>query len=211
MNHSKIYSQIIERAKDRTLTGYKESHHIVPKCIGGKDDLDNLVDLTPEEHYVCHQLLCRIYPDHKGIWYSALTMSMNNGKNGRSNKLYGWLKRGYASKLAHPCKIYDQQEGKWLSFESHRQAADHIGCNKSGVTELINGNRRAIYGRYTKDVIKKTHGTCIAIKLLDTLTNKVLNFESHKEAAEALGCSAPTVRGHINGLSKLLLKRYKAL
>ena len=35
MNYKKIYQQLIDRALSRTLTGYKERHHIVPKCMGG--------------------------------------------------------------------------------------------------------------------------------------------------------------------------------
>ena len=33
MNYQKIYSQIIERAKNRQLEGYKEKHHILPITI----------------------------------------------------------------------------------------------------------------------------------------------------------------------------------
>ena len=54
MNYQQIYNNIISRGKSRMLTEYKENHHIIPRCMGGKDDSDNLVDLTPEEHYVCH-------------------------------------------------------------------------------------------------------------------------------------------------------------
>lgn len=38
---------------------YCEQHHIVPKCLGGADSLDNLVNLTPREHYIAHLLLAK--------------------------------------------------------------------------------------------------------------------------------------------------------
>ncbi|XAO17074.1 homing endonuclease [Escherichia phage FL23] len=60
MNYEKIYNSLIDRARNRALTGYKERHHIIPKCLGGSNDASNLVDLTPEEHYVAHQLLVKI-------------------------------------------------------------------------------------------------------------------------------------------------------
>jgi len=46
-------------------TGY-EIHHIIPKCKarGGKDIDDNVVTLTYREHFVAHQLLVDIYPEH---------------------------------------------------------------------------------------------------------------------------------------------------
>lgn len=44
MNYRKIYNNIINNAKDRNINNqYYEIHHIIPKCIGGKDDNGNLV------------------------------------------------------------------------------------------------------------------------------------------------------------------------
>ena len=60
MNYQRIYNQIIERAKTRQLNCYKEKHHIIPRCIGGKD-INNIVELTAKEHFLCHRLLCEIY------------------------------------------------------------------------------------------------------------------------------------------------------
>lgn len=65
MDYQKIYSAIIDRAKTRTLVDYKESHHIIPKCLGGKDDKENIVDLTAREHYLCHWLLWKIHKSSK--------------------------------------------------------------------------------------------------------------------------------------------------
>lgn len=55
------YQQIIDRARSRTLTGYVERHHVVPRSLGGSDHADNLVRLTAREHFVCHWLLTKIY------------------------------------------------------------------------------------------------------------------------------------------------------
>jgi len=59
MNYKKHYNILMDRAKNRELKGYTEKHHIVPKCVGGNDDASNIVVLTPEEHYVAHQLLLK--------------------------------------------------------------------------------------------------------------------------------------------------------
>ena len=48
MNYHNHYYTLIERAKSRILEGYVEKHHIIPKCMGGLDELSNLVALTPE-------------------------------------------------------------------------------------------------------------------------------------------------------------------
>ena len=68
MNYEKIYNQIIDRAKIRVLEGYKEIHHIIPRCVGGTNDKDNLVTLTAREHFICHWLLVRMYPDNNKLW-----------------------------------------------------------------------------------------------------------------------------------------------
>jgi len=51
------HDKIIARANNRTLEGYKEVHHIIPKSCGGSNDKDNLVALTAREHYIIHMLL----------------------------------------------------------------------------------------------------------------------------------------------------------
>jgi len=61
MNYSKLYFNIIERAKSREVPAIFETHHIVPKSLGGSNRKDNLVKLTPREHFVCHLLLAKMY------------------------------------------------------------------------------------------------------------------------------------------------------
>lgn len=89
MNYENIYKKLVERAKNRTSEDLYEVHHIIPRCLGGNNEKENLVKLTPEEHYVAHQLLHKIYPDHKGLLYAAVKMCSNR----MNNKLYGWLRR----------------------------------------------------------------------------------------------------------------------
>ena len=95
MNYQKHYDLLIERAKTRILEGYTERHHIIPKCMGGSNKKDNLVKLTPEEHYVAHQLLVKMHPNHSGLVYAAIAMSMSNNRmiEYRNNKLYGWIRK----------------------------------------------------------------------------------------------------------------------
>lgn len=98
MNYNKIYNNIIDRAKNRLIFGYLEKHHIIPKCIGGGDDIDNIVALTPEEHFLCHILLIKIYPEVNDLVFAIHRMCSSSSKNkGRKKrKLYGWLRRKHA-------------------------------------------------------------------------------------------------------------------
>ena len=92
MNYQKIYNDLINRGQNRVLEGYSERHHIVPRCMGGSDEDFNLVRLTPEEHYVAHQLLTKIHPLNVKL-IRAVVMMMPNRPN---NKMYGWVKRRFS-------------------------------------------------------------------------------------------------------------------
>jgi hypothetical protein len=100
MDYQKIYNNLIKR--EITREGYVEKHHILPRCLGGLDNKENLVDLYPEEHYLAHLLLCKIHPGNQKLLYAAMNMTtgsmINNGK--RSNKAYGWLRRQYAKSMS---------------------------------------------------------------------------------------------------------------
>ena len=55
MDYRKVYDAIIERAKARERPNERmEVHHVVPRSLGGVDDVENLVALTIREHYVAH-------------------------------------------------------------------------------------------------------------------------------------------------------------
>jgi hypothetical protein len=95
MDYHYHYDALMTRAKTRKLSGYFERHHVVPRCLGGADDANNLVELTPEEHYLAHQLLIKMYPDHEGLVWAAYKMTWNSNKGRINNKLYGWVKRKY--------------------------------------------------------------------------------------------------------------------
>lgn len=70
MNYKKIYKDLIDnrlqnpipkirvRSKQELCDGfYTETHHIIPKCINGTNDKNNLVELTAREHFIAHKLL----------------------------------------------------------------------------------------------------------------------------------------------------------
>lgn len=78
------------------MDSYTERHHIVPRCLGGTNDPTNIVRLTPEEHYIAHQLLVKIYPGNNKLVYAATFMTVySRDHKGRriNNKLFGWIKR----------------------------------------------------------------------------------------------------------------------
>lgn len=95
MDYKKHYNLLINRAIFRKIDGYIERHHIIPRCIGGSDEEENIVKLTPEEHFIAHQLLAKIYPQNIGLIFAALMMA-----NRVTNKNYGWIRRDFAKKIS---------------------------------------------------------------------------------------------------------------
>lgn len=92
MNYAKHYNALMLRAKSRLLIGLVERHHILPRCMGGGNEPENMADLTPEEHYVAHQLLVKMHPEVRGLVHAAMKMS----KQCTGNKAYGWLRHRHS-------------------------------------------------------------------------------------------------------------------
>jgi hypothetical protein len=90
MNYSAIYAELMMRAQARTLTGYVERHHILPRCLGGSDEPENIASLTPREHFLAHLLLVKMHPGHNGLSFAAHMMG-RQGTLDRSRD-YAWVR-----------------------------------------------------------------------------------------------------------------------
>lgn len=109
MNYQKVYDQIVDRAKkENRVYGegtYYERHHIVPKCMGGEGRVrqwkthPNIVILTAREHFLCHWLLCRIYPKSKKLAHAFWFMSKQKAKNQKRD--YTVSSRTYAEAVSN--------------------------------------------------------------------------------------------------------------
>lgn len=83
MNYQRQYELLIEKARQRgTVEGYKERHHIIPRCIGGSDEKENLVELTAREHFVAHRLLW-MWHRSREMAYAWRMMSWNTNNHQR--------------------------------------------------------------------------------------------------------------------------------
>jgi hypothetical protein len=123
--YRKVYFQIIDRARLRGLDKnkidfYVEIHHILPKCLGGTDENDNLVALTYREHIVCHKLLCKLYPDNYYLHSSIYLMLHIKIENGKKVKTFS------NSKEAEEYKLFLKTHKKPLSEESRKRCQNRI-------------------------------------------------------------------------------------
>jgi hypothetical protein len=84
------YEKLVTHYKNNMESGYCEKHHIIPKCMGGTDELENLVLLPAKAHYIAHLLLCKIYPENKKILhaFAAMSLSSKNHKRKMNSNMY---------------------------------------------------------------------------------------------------------------------------
>lgn len=61
----------------------KHKHHIVPKHIGGSDDLSNLIELTVEEHAEAHRVLY----EQCGRWQDKIAWLALSGRIGKEEAI----------------------------------------------------------------------------------------------------------------------------
>jgi hypothetical protein len=78
--------------------GYIEKHHIIPKSLGGSNDVSNLVCLTAKEHFICHLLLPKMTTgDQKkkmvyAAWRMAVQKKPDQARYRVSAKVYEMIK-----------------------------------------------------------------------------------------------------------------------
>lgn len=101
MTYKEFINNILEtRGRFACGNEYHERHHIMPKCIGGTNDEDNLIDLFAKEHFEAHRLLALENPDVKGLVYAWHRMSCGGNDKMDSYKLtpeeYEEMKKVYS-------------------------------------------------------------------------------------------------------------------
>lgn len=95
------YFDIINKSKSRSVSGYTEKHHIIPKSLGGSNSKSNIVALTAREHFICHRLLTKMVTSEfkSKMVYALWIMNAGNKKQYRSrmtSTLYEKIKTEYA-------------------------------------------------------------------------------------------------------------------
>jgi hypothetical protein len=142
MDYLKHYNSLINRSKNRIIEDYTECHHILPRCMGGTDDPNNLVNLTPEEHYLAHQLLIKIYPENKQLAYAANMMCTNRP----NNKLYGWLRRRMSENMKQNNPNKDGLSNKKRKGQYHISEFGRRNMSKAFKGKLNVGEKNGMFG-----------------------------------------------------------------
>lgn len=97
--YTRWYYSIISNASQRILDSYYETHHIIPKSLGGSDDPSNLCALTAREHFICHVLLTKMTEgsDRHKMLHASIIMKGAQGRSRYINsRLYESMRAAYA-------------------------------------------------------------------------------------------------------------------
>lgn len=93
--YTNLYFSIVELAKAKNrikqVGDGLQTHHIVPRCMGGNDSDANLVVLTYKEHRLCHKLLIKMTDKeykHKMMYAYLLFDKTYDTSNMQSPQIY---------------------------------------------------------------------------------------------------------------------------
>ena len=104
MDYRKIYCDLIQTRKNRQSieSEYYESHHIIPKCLGGTDERDNIVKLTAREHYLAHWLLYKIHKTSQLVhaWHAMSRIGDGQEHRRVNSHLFEYCKKVRAAMLS---------------------------------------------------------------------------------------------------------------
>jgi len=126
--YTNYYTSLIAAALNRVLDKsiYTEKHHIIPKCMGGKDDLSNLVKLTAKEHFIAHMLLVRMTEGvyHRKMSFALWRMMQDNPARNSRHKVTATKYESIKKLMAHNISI--QNKGQRLTLEQQKRR--RAGC-----------------------------------------------------------------------------------
>lgn len=133
-----------------------ENHHILPKSMGGSNEKENLVLLTPREHYICH--LCLVKFTENKDYYKMLcainSMSMNTLRKNNFNynsRLYVILQEKRIEELREWLKKHSPFKDKKI----HKKCIEKR--TKNG-TNIFVTNNPMFNEEYVKKKLEKSSG-----------------------------------------------------
>lgn len=185
------YNLLVERAKERGLKreqGY-QIHHIIPKCIGGSNEANNLVKLSIRDHVEAHYLLALLYWRSKEPLLVNLSVAFSNIVN------LDFLSLDEISKTSF------EQRDEWADLvkEGHRKAAKALQSKKAAESR-----KKKLAEKYNGDCAGQLHTPEAKRKAVQTVKDrygispglqKAHSLSREKYGGNAMGqCHTPEVR-----------------
>ena len=155
--YTRWYNNIILASIPRNLKNqYTERHHIIPKCLGGSNDKNNIAILTAREHFVCHLLLTKMVEQERyrvKLRYAAILLSTSKGMR-IGSRIYESLRSNLKHTPEWIAKRAKSRTGIKYSAEARAniskgrlngKQAEKVTCEHCGVT-IDPGNYGKLHG-----------------------------------------------------------------
>lgn len=126
---------------------YHERHHIMPRCMYGTDDEDNLIDLYAHEHFIAHKLLAEENPENSKLvyaWWMMANVQSGNQQRVVSPEEYEAAKKTFAQ--VHSAAVSEALKGHAVSDEARAK----ISQNHADVS----AEKNPMYGKRHTDEAK---------------------------------------------------------
>ncbi len=159
---------------------YHERHHITPRCMGGEDEDENLIDLFAKEHFIAHKLLAEENPDNDKLvyaWglmafaksetqcryelspeeYEEIKIALSDARKGRyageQNPMYGV--RRYGSDNPNYGNHYSEDARKKISRAASNRSEETRKKISETMKEKYSNQPNPMYGRTHSDESRK--------------------------------------------------------
>jgi ribosomal protein L37AE/L43A len=149
-------SKKIKKQKMNTANVYVEEHHIIPKCICQDESSENLILLLPEEHFVAHQLLMKIYKEFPELIFACIRMTHSTKYTIRNNKCYSWIRVKFAKNQSVNRKgKKHSEETKQKISEASKRMWQNLEYRQI-MSERMMGENNPFYGKtHSPEFIQK--------------------------------------------------------
>lgn len=175
MNYQKIYWTIISQVREKEHRSTRlEKHHILPVSLGGTNDPDNIVKVTPREHFILHLLLMKMHsgPVRAKMAAALILMIKNTNKRlGRqkvTNRTYDasrfWKTAKFSEehrrKISEAARRRDPATRKQTKEANEKRAAALRGVKKKPdhvekYAAAQRGKSRASWGSHSEEAKAK--------------------------------------------------------
>ncbi|CAL9983367.1 homing endonuclease [Vibrio phage D69] len=176
MDYKRIHNEIVSSAKNRGWTkqasegNYIETHHIIPKSMGGDDSPENLVTLTGREHFLIHWLLYKIHRN-RSMAFAWNSMSAGNSRSKR-----------YTSK----------------SFEYARRSLREVPVSVETRQKMSKSRTGSKRSRETRDRMSKAYSGINNVHWKGYIYVEGYTYDTIRDAAKSIGVSKSTVHNRVS-------------
>lgn len=197
MEYKKIYENLIRKAQSmnrkKSKNEYLESHHIIPKCLGGSNESNNIVLLTAREHFIAHRLLCKIEPKNNKLWSAMFIMMYGNKKQtnrkGKINSVtYEMIQKKYVDNMRKKKGFLNSFYGRKHSEETRKR------MKESRARLNICGENNPNYGNFWTSEQKEKLSKKMKGKNSGELSSSKRPEVRKKIAAAKLGANNPNAK-----------------